>query len=322
MSASDHTYHFFTWACISAADISGRSGAPPRKMNANFGILVPENTSSGIRAGREAAAPARPAPRARRVRHARAAVAHRLPPDPGLPASAELPSQAPSASKPGRPSLKTAASLTFLSDLCRRPARAEAPPVDRWRRRCSVAWSMLRVRTMTRWRWTGLFLGAAGLAAAPAALTLAPRTAAACSVMLPPPALKGFPEDGAVDVPTDVRPFFDSLAGRLSDPVAQGATFTLTSDGGDSVPVVVRQTYYWTFELLPATELAPRSRYTLEGRWLNASGGSQIALGLAFTTGAGPVAGAPSPPTASMAHYALPPPHSTCDAAPHGTCVS
>lgn len=181
---------------------------------------------------------------------------------------------------------------------------------------------MLGLRAMTRRRWIGFFLGAAVLAAAPVALTLAPRTVAACSVVGPPLALKGFPEDGAVDVPTDVRPFFDSLAGRLYDPVGQAATFTLTSDGGDGVPVLVRQTYDWTFELLPATELAPRSLYTLEGRWMNANDGSQIALSLVFTTGAGPLAVAPSPPRASMAHYALPPPRSTCDPAPHGTCVS
>jgi MYXO-CTERM domain-containing protein len=149
------------------------------------------------------------------------------------------------------------------------------------------------------------------------------RDAHACSINPPPPALVGMPANGETGVPTDVRLVYDSFKSGISAS-AGGGTFELTTASGDTVAVELQHRLWSHVELVPARELAPLTTYTLKGRWTaSAPGGSDASGTVSFTTGAGPVSGAPAAPVASMRHYRLHGGESTsCDLPPVGTCVA
>lgn len=150
----------------------------------------------------------------------------------------------------------------------------------------------------------------------------AARAARACTTLRPPPVLTGIPADGASAVPTDVRPFFDAGAAWLDDDQAQAPAFQLASSSGETVPVTYQRTYSATFELIPASPLAPLTTYTLSGHWTSSiSPDTAIDVHISFTTAAGPLAEPPAPPVASMQHYAMAEPVSTCAPYPHGSCI-
>lgn len=158
--------------------------------------------------------------------------------------------------------------------------------------------------------------GAAGLAT--------PVPANACSIVLGPPALRGTPADGAVDVPTDVVPVYDVIAAQMSESSLPAATFVLTDDAGQSTAVTARQSFVQSFELFPAAPLQPSTRYTLRGTWATTTstpGGTDLSL--SFTTGPGASTDVLTPPTASLAHYQLTSMTLNTCAPPHtGSCVA
>jgi hypothetical protein len=152
-----------------------------------------------------------------------------------------------------------------------------------------------------------------------------PRGAEACSRIAPPPALEGYPRDGSVDVPTDVIPVFESFRAGTSGGVRPGAVFELRTDAGDTIALTPRERHAGHFELVPASPLAARTRYTLRGLWTatHASLGEPIIdVSLSFTTAEGPLAQPPAPPEATMQHYTAPRGGSSCSPEPRGTCIS
>lgn len=158
-----------------------------------------------------------------------------------------------------------------------------------------------------------------------AASLLGARPARACSIVRPPAALQGYPADGDTDVPTDVRPVFDSFVAWLDDFNQQAPTFQLTSTGGQMVAVTARASFVGGFELIPEAELEPLTAYTLTGQWVSVFGSPAMAISVSvsFTTGAGPLADSPPPVLASMQHYVFDTaPASTCGPLRTGTCVS
>jgi len=160
-----------------------------------------------------------------------------------------------------------------------------------------------------------------GAIACSALIFLPSRVAEACTVLRPPPALKGIPADGETGVPTNVRPIYDLFAADLADP-SKDAHFELVSASGVAIAVAARATHYWHFELFPAAELEPQTTYTLHASWI--VGLNTVTFTQSFTTGAGPVVAAPPPPVASLRHYRLhEPAQSTCESPSlTGTCVS
>lgn len=149
--------------------------------------------------------------------------------------------------------------------------------------------------------------------------------AAACSTIAPPPALDGFPTDGSVDVPTDVIPIFSRLSAQIADPAAGDAVFELTAASGEKVALTHRQSHVWHFELVPASPLAPRTQYSLQGRWMSIYRPTdEVALSISFTTGNGPLGETPPVPKVSMQHYAFGADVllTTCDSPQVGTCIA
>jgi hypothetical protein len=140
----------------------------------------------------------------------------------------------------------------------------------------------------------------------------------------PPLALLGYPEDGAVGVPTDVIPLYETPSLGYPDPeVAGPAEFHLRRVDGEEIPLVATAPYTWTIAFAPKTELAPNSEYVFEAT-IPTSDAEPTYLSAAFTTGDGRAA-PPSPVRgAFMQHYAVDldgESHSTCGAELHGTCV-
>lgn len=151
-----------------------------------------------------------------------------------------------------------------------------------------------------------------GLAAA------APRSAHACTTLLPPAALVGYPADGQADVPTDVVPFYNVVDARIDD--VTKAQFELTSSGGPAIAVQAELSHIWYADLSPIELLQPNTEYRLE---LSLPSGEKVS-GVSFTTGAGPFEGTPPPPSASLQHYQFAPdvPLTSCSPQPTGTCVA
>lgn len=149
-----------------------------------------------------------------------------------------------------------------------------------------------------------------------AAMALPLRPAHACLRPPPPPALQGYPEDGSVDVPTDVILIYGSLA--------EAAALQLTSEAGKPIAFSQRKSHIDHFELVPQAPLEPRSKHTLRGRWPKAPGmPSEVELSISFTTGDGPLRQRPSPPAATMQHYTLVDAAlDSCDVQRSGTCVT
>jgi len=97
--------------------------------------------------------------------------------------------------------------------------------------------------------------------------------------------------------------------------------FTLAAMDSVEVAVTARRVHYWNYELVPAEALAPNTAYELTGRWLVA--GAMVTKTLRFTTGAGPLEGAPAMPDAMLEHYQLTLElFSSCDPQPSGSCLS
>src|SRR5687767_8469739 len=168
-----------------------------------------------------------------------------------------------------------------------------------------------------------VFASAAGLA-----LMDWSTAASACLTPKPPPALKGGPVDGEIDVPTDVVPFYDALAAHIdiNNFAAHAAEFVLTSSDGDVIRTSVARSHVWTFELTPERHLTPHTTYTLRGTWSFPvwTGGPTSAEGaLVFTTGAGPLGALPPAPVATLQHYQIVnTPLTSCSPLQTGTCFS
>jgi hypothetical protein len=152
-------------------------------------------------------------------------------------------------------------------------------------------------------------------------IAIAPGRVEACSRQLVP-ALVGSPADGDVGVPTDVVPVYDrTAAGLEGDPTAR---FELAGDNGEVIALTRRNKHVWGFELVPASALAPNTRYTLRGSWQSpfVSTGP-VELALSFTTGSGPTVAPPDPPVAAIQHYDFRGlGNSSCDPQPTGSCLS
>jgi hypothetical protein len=166
------------------------------------------------------------------------------------------------------------------------------------------------------WRWV-YFLGFVT-----STIALSERSAQACSIAAPPPALSGSPSQGDIDVPTDVVPFYELYAAGIDNP--QQASFKLESAAGDAVALSAQQTHVWTFALVPERPLQPQTAYTLSATLpASVNSGETKMLQLKFKTGNGPVATTPEPPQGSLQHYRFSQPaQSTCSPASSGTCVA
>lgn len=183
---------------------------------------------------------------------------------------------------------------------------------------------MSKIKTLHA-RWLVALAGGFGVM-----LSDAP-VAVACSIPAPPPELRGYPDDGAVGVPTDVLPIYDRTGAfsALIDPYApdgampleeRASLFELVDESGVVIPLVVGDAVGWFIELIPPAELAPRARYTLR---TSASQSVGAGLELSFTTGDGPHASPPEPPIAFIEHYTLTSDNpTTCSPWPAGTCIS
>ena len=118
------------------------------------------------------------------------------------------------------------------------------------------------------------------------------------------------PADGATNVPTDVLPLYDALAGHMpfpgtdSFPPRDPPTLALTAPDGTIIPVTASLSHNWWGELKPQSQLAPNTQYTLSGSWSDSFSQSEtVSLSLSFTTGSGPLSAAPAVPTAGMQRY-------------------
>lgn len=167
-------------------------------------------------------------------------------------------------------------------------------------------------------------------AGAAAGLLLDAAAADACSYPAPPPALAGYPAEGAVGVPIDVRPIYDgnlvssALVPRdltsYVPPEEQPPAFELVDAAGVVTPLAFGTGGgAWFVELVPPRALAPRTRYTVRtiaGMTLGER------LQVSFTTGAGEAA-PPGRLDAAIEHYTLQSDMPTsCSPWPHGTCVA
>jgi MYXO-CTERM domain-containing protein len=147
-------------------------------------------------------------------------------------------------------------------------------------------------------------------------------SASACSMPWPPPALDGYPADGATGVPTDVVPVYESI--QLGDPALGGPIpFVLRDAQGTQIPLVMSAPYTWYVALTPRTELEPNTTYTLEASVTSRGTPTSIVVVTAsFTTGDGP-ASSPEPTNgALLEHFTAHGAVSSCDATPQGTCVA
>jgi hypothetical protein len=76
------------------------------------------------------------------------------------------------------------------------------------------------------------------------AVMASPTPSSACSVAGPPVALAGYPEDGAVGVPTDVIPLYET--DRLGFPRESGPEeFYLRDAAGTAIPIAMSVAYTW-----------------------------------------------------------------------------
>jgi hypothetical protein len=161
---------------------------------------------------------------------------------------------------------------------------------------------------------------AIGLAGAVLAFgMLESRTTSACSTRAPVPALRGYPSEGATEVPTDVVPFFASESSlRLTD-----AEFTLTAADGEVTQARVARAQVSIVELTFEKALQPNTAYTLAAK-LNGPMGPYFveSLSLSFTTGAGPLTEVPPPPLAFLQKYRFTHAVSSCEPGAESTCVA
>jgi MYXO-CTERM domain-containing protein len=165
-------------------------------------------------------------------------------------------------------------------------------------------------------RWISILTVAAGA-------LFGPRAARACSTQAPPPALETLPADGAVEVPTDVRPTVNAFAAGIYSLTDQAPTFELVDPAGHVVALTPGDGFTWDLELSPAEALTPNTRYQLNGHWAVGAAMTPVDKSVSFTTGAGPLAAAPPRPQASMEHYFFSNgPGSSCDPQPTGSCVA
>jgi hypothetical protein len=150
----------------------------------------------------------------------------------------------------------------------------------------------------------------------------AARSARACSQAAPPPALSGYPEDGATNVPTDVVPFYDVNLSGMSDPPS-GGQFVLRSAAGHEIGLSAAKPDAWRFQLTPEERLEPNTEYTLVTVLGNASAGNSTPTTVSFTTGTG-VSAPPEPPTGVfLEHYRISAQSfGSCDPYPVGTCLA
>ena len=117
----------------------------------------------------------------------------------------------------------------------------------------------------------------------------APEPAHACSYMRGPAVLQGYPVEGQIDVPTDVRPVFSSFAAWIDDFDMQSPVFELATASGQSVAVTPRRSFIGGFEVIPDVALESQTVYTLTGRWTSLSTPPmEVSVSLSFTTGAVP----------------------------------
>jgi hypothetical protein len=131
----------------------------------------------------------------------------------------------------------------------------------------------------------------------------ATEVADACTFPRLPPALDGYPGDGAVDVPIDVVPFYDAGAAELGwdERGLRGGTLTLRDANGTEVPITLQEPHPGTLALVPGAELEPNAHYSLELAPSDAGNESFSTL-LEFETGTQRAA-APEPPPAFLQHY-------------------
>lgn len=184
-------------------------------------------------------------------------------------------------------------------------------------------------RTVKRlfFRNYGVALTAGGLLG-PVVLDAPP--AGACSLEPLPPALVGYPDEGAIDVPTDVLPIYAvglAWAGlrepfELQSPFpTEGlpASFELVDNAGAITPLFVGGDAGSFVELVPETELTPMTHYVLRSLADRSVGDG---LQLSFTTGDGPLTTLPAPPVAALQHYSFEADAPTsCSPLSHGTCI-
>jgi hypothetical protein len=167
------------------------------------------------------------------------------------------------------------------------------------------------------------------------ALTLlAERAAQACSYEAQPPALQGYPDEGALDVPTDVRLIYavSSVAhtellasvdpqrvANEDDPEPELSPLELIDEAGAVTPLELTDGGgSWLFESVPRAALLPRTRYVLRTTEPLSADGE---LRLSFTTGDGPLTTLPEPPSVEIEHYLLELPD-RCGPSAHGTCLA
>jgi hypothetical protein len=198
-----------------------------------------------------------------------------------------------------------------LSDRAINEAAGETPGlVDQV---CSVAPNGSMSELTRTWRRLG------AIAAAGAVLAIGVfdnRTASACSWITPPPALRGYPSDGAEGVPTDVVPFFSNEV-DLRD-----ATVILTSAAGDAIAARLASAQQAIIEVTFEKALQPNTTYTLVAKLGRPAGPESVeSLSLSFTTGAGPVSAVPAPPEANFHSYRFGHRVSNCSEM-EGTCVA
>jgi len=171
--------------------------------------------------------------------------------------------------------------------------------------------------TPSKRRWHSLALASVCLVAVGA---VAPR-AQACLHPAPEPDFAwGEPADNATDVPTDVIPYYRMPV--FADGIEGGVpgTFTLRTMSSIEVAIVPRHAQYEVYELVPAERLDPSTTYVLTGRWT--MNGTDIEKTIQFTTGSGPLEGAPAKPEASIEHYEVVGAEGTsCDPLPTGSCI-
>jgi uncharacterized protein (TIGR03382 family) len=151
----------------------------------------------------------------------------------------------------------------------------------------------------------------------------APHVARACTRPAPVPSLIGIPADGDSAVPTDVVPYYQYPEGFAPGPQVDG-NFTLTAADGTVVALTARMADQSNYELVPAQPLEPKTAYMLHAEWLNTNGAGGVTTDdLHFTTGDGPLAAPPAPPTARLFNFSLDPSASSgCGLHGPATCVS
>ncbi len=177
---------------------------------------------------------------------------------------------------------------------------------------------------MVRTRESGCLRVVVLVASVGAITFAASRDAEACSTIRPPPALVGFPSDGATDVPTDVVAFYDMTLAHFDVTGLPDMNFVIRSAAGAEIGATAQKAYAWQFELTPMESLEPNTEYILETT-LPAYDGEPATTGrVAFTTGAGPLSAAPEAPTGVfLQHYRINrKPLSSCDPHPSGTCLA